>query len=91
MTDSSDRLRLWQIFLANPHEWWDNRKDKKNPNGPDFKHKDTKESLWILQDDPPWIKKQLELLDAGTAKTGFREHAHKRIRMSEWQFNDFKD
>nr|CAB3493994.1 unnamed protein product [Digitaria exilis] len=23
-----DRLRLWQVFFANPYEWWDNRQSK---------------------------------------------------------------
>lgn len=54
-----DRLLLWQVFFANPSEWWDNRHNKRHPKSPDFRHKDTKECLWIEADDPPWIKKQL--------------------------------
>ncbi|KAG2719034.1 hypothetical protein I3760_03G248300 [Carya illinoinensis] len=38
---------LWQPFFANPVDWWDNRKNKKNPKYPDFKHKDTGEALWV--------------------------------------------
>ncbi|KAG6724188.1 hypothetical protein I3842_03G245900 [Carya illinoinensis] len=37
---------LWQPFFANPVDWWDNGKNKKNPKYPDFKHKDTGEALW---------------------------------------------
>ncbi|KAJ6847617.1 protein OSB1, mitochondrial-like isoform X1 [Iris pallida] len=65
------RLRLWQVFFANVYEWWDNRKEKRegklNPNYPDFKHKDTKECLWLHPDDPPWVRKQLQLYDSKMA------------------------
>ncbi|XP_022991273.1 protein OSB2, chloroplastic-like [Cucurbita maxima] len=55
---------LWQAFFANPVNWWDNRKNKKNPKYPDFKHKDTGEALWVEgRNNPPWVKSQLALLD----------------------------
>ncbi|XP_031744970.1 protein OSB1, mitochondrial isoform X2 [Cucumis sativus] len=55
---------LWQAFFANPVDWWDNRKNKKNPKYPDFKHKDTGEALWVEgRYNPPWVKSQLALLD----------------------------
>ncbi|KAE7997715.1 hypothetical protein FH972_002322 [Carpinus fangiana] len=54
----------WQAFFANPVEWWDNRKNKKNPKYPDFKHKDTGEALWVEgRYNPPWVKSQLAILD----------------------------
>ncbi|TKY52687.1 OSB1 [Spatholobus suberectus] len=57
-------VELWQAFFANPGEWWDNRKKKRNPKAPDFKHKDTGEALWIEgRYNPPWVKSQLEILD----------------------------
>ncbi|XP_027366597.1 protein OSB2, chloroplastic-like isoform X2 [Abrus precatorius] len=57
-------VELWQAFFANPGEWWDNRKKKRNPKAPDFKHKDTGEALWIEgRSNPPWVKSQLEILD----------------------------
>ncbi|KAK2455436.1 protein OSB1, mitochondrial [Trifolium repens] len=60
----SSVVELWQAFFANPAEWWDNRKNKRNPKGPDFKHKDTGEALWIdSRSSPPWVKSQLEILD----------------------------
>ncbi|XP_061338137.1 protein OSB2, chloroplastic-like [Gastrolobium bilobum] len=60
----SSVVELWQAFFANPGEWWDNRKNKRNPKGPDFKHKDTGEALWIEgRSNPPWVKSQLEILD----------------------------
>ncbi|XP_021820893.1 protein OSB1, mitochondrial-like [Prunus avium] len=80
-----DRLHLWQVFFANPYEWWDNREDKLNPRQPDFKHKDTGESLWLSPGDPPWIKGQLELLDTRMAEQG---HGQKRFRVSKWEYDE---
>ncbi|KAG1368576.1 protein OSB1, mitochondrial-like [Cocos nucifera] len=59
-----DRLHLWQVFFANPYEWWDNRQCKPNSGYPDFKHRDTRECLWLRPDDPPWVRKQLQLYDS---------------------------
>ncbi|XP_031097553.1 protein OSB1, mitochondrial-like [Ipomoea triloba] len=61
---SNSRLHLWQVFFSNPSEWWDNRKNKVNHKGPDFKHRYSGEALWLQQNDPPWIRRQLELLDS---------------------------
>ena len=38
-------------------EVWDNRGNKKNPNGPDLKHKDTGEGLWLggRYPAPQWV------------------------------------
>lgn len=56
---------LWQAFFANPVDWWDNRKNKRNPKYPDFKHKDTGEALWVEgKYNPSWVKSQLAVLDA---------------------------
>lgn len=68
MQKRRDRLHLWQIFFANPYEWWDNRNSKLNPRMPDFKHKDTGEALWLTDNDPPWINQQLESLDSRLSK-----------------------
>ncbi|XP_074585748.1 protein OSB1, mitochondrial [Curcuma longa] len=65
--EKMDRLRLWQVFFANPHEWWDNRKHKLYPYSPDFRHKDTHECLWLKPNDPPWIQRQLQLYDSSAA------------------------
>ncbi|XP_057519707.1 protein OSB2, chloroplastic-like [Amaranthus tricolor] len=63
-TSKLSTLELWQAFFANPTEWWDNRKNKKNLKYPDFKHKDTGEALWVeSRYNPPWVKSQLEKLD----------------------------
>ncbi|KAG8062746.1 hypothetical protein GUJ93_ZPchr0003g18321 [Zizania palustris] len=68
-----DRLRLWQVFFASPYEWWDNRHSKPYVRCPDFKHKDTREKLWLCPDDPPWVRRQLELLDQEMAQNGHRD------------------
>ncbi|KAJ4760701.1 Single-stranded DNA-binding protein [Rhynchospora pubera] len=58
----------WKAFFANPRAWWDNRNNKKNPNAPDFKHKDTGEALWLNSKYiPPWVNSQLEILDSKMA------------------------
>ncbi|KAI3421398.1 uncharacterized protein J3R85_012314 [Psidium guajava] len=63
--NNDSTVELWQAFFANPLEWWDNRKNKKNPKYPDFKHKDTGEALWVEgRYNPPWVKSQLAKLDS---------------------------
>ncbi|XVF71916.1 hypothetical protein PTKIN_Ptkin12aG0078600 [Pterospermum kingtungense] len=58
-------VESWQAFFANPTEWWDNRKNKRSPKYPDFKHKDTGEALWVEgRNNPHWVKSQLEILDS---------------------------
>lgn len=69
-----ERLHLWHVFFANPYEWTDFRKTKKNPGHPDFKNKSTGEVLWLNHDDPPWIIRQLKFLDS--VSTGQSSEAH---------------
>ncbi|KAL9685259.1 hypothetical protein QQ045_022707 [Rhodiola kirilowii] len=62
---SNSTEALWQAFFANPVDWWDNRKNKKSPKHPDFKHKDTGEALWIEgRNNPHWVPSQLSILDS---------------------------
>ncbi|PON99186.1 Single-stranded DNA-binding protein [Trema orientale] len=82
-----NRLHLWQVFFANPDEWWDNRRGKVNPLLPDFKHKDTGEALWLSPNDPPWIKKQLEKLDSTTEEQGLGERIGHQARVSKWEYD----
>lgn len=82
-----DRLRLWQVFFANPYEWWDNRQSKSWANYPDFKHKDTREKIWLRPDDPPWIRKQLELHDLEVAENGHK--ASRLLKNQNWKAQDF--
>lgn len=44
----------WKNLIENPDKWWDNRANKRNPKGPDFKHKETGEALW-LSSSPAWV------------------------------------
>ncbi|MBA0595485.1 protein OSB1, mitochondrial [Gossypium raimondii] len=87
MGSYDSQLYLWQVFFTNPFEWWDNRKSKKNPRQPDFKHKDTGEALWLNPNDPPWIKKQLQLLDSKLAE-GLGDRESRRYRISEWEYDE---
>ncbi|KAL0288376.1 UNVERIFIED_CONTAM: protein OSB1, mitochondrial [Sesamum angustifolium] len=75
MQKRRNRLHLWHIFFANPYEWRDNRNCKLNPKAPDFRHKDTGEVLWLQNYDPPWIKKQLQLLDSRLSKQSQHRNA----------------
>ncbi|KAJ7539790.1 hypothetical protein O6H91_11G109000 [Diphasiastrum complanatum] len=55
--------RLWQIFFSDPSQWWDSRFDKEDSAAPDFKHKTTKQALWINDRfSPPWLKAKLDTL-----------------------------
>ncbi|KAJ8749532.1 hypothetical protein K2173_025727 [Erythroxylum novogranatense] len=74
INDAGSIQELWQAFFANPLEWWDNRKNKKNPKYPDFKHKDTGEALWVEgRYNPPWVKSQLAILDEKMQSFGDQE------------------
>eukprot|EP00250_Pteridium_aquilinum_P020920 c24989_g2_i2 orf=106-573(+) len=44
---SSSHDLLWKEFFRDPSQWWDNRRSKAGSAYPDFKHKVTKDSLWI--------------------------------------------
>ncbi|CAD6205831.1 unnamed protein product [Miscanthus lutarioriparius] len=82
------RLRLWLVFFANPYEWWDNRQSKPWPTYPDFKHKDTREKIWLRPDDPPWVRKQLELHDLEVAENGHRGNS-RLLKSQNWKAQDF--
>lgn len=46
---SADKESLWQDVIDSPDDWYDNRGQKKNPNGPDFKHKQSGDALWLYR------------------------------------------
>jgi hypothetical protein len=52
---------LWTQFFNDPSRFWDNRKDKRNPRGPDFKSKNNSDdALWIVgKGNPSWVPAQL--------------------------------
>lgn len=84
MHKNQNRLHLWQVFFSNPNEWWDQRKSKRNPKQPDFKHKDTGEALWLSEYDPPWVKRQLQLFDSKIAGGS----AGRRSRVTNWVYDE---
>ncbi|KAL2973973.1 hypothetical protein AAZX31_14G077300 [Glycine max] len=84
MQKNQNRLHLWQVFFSNPNEWWDQRKSKRNPKQPDFKHKDTGEALWLSEYDPPWVKRQLQLFDSKIAGGS----AGRRSRVTNWVYDE---
>ncbi|OMO74875.1 Primosome PriB/single-strand DNA-binding protein [Corchorus olitorius] len=88
MEKYENQIYLWQVYFTNPFEWWDNRKKKKNPRQPDFKHKDTGEALWLNPNDPPWIKKQLERLDSRLSECSIGGQVSSRRRVSEWVYDE---
>ncbi|RZC50420.1 hypothetical protein C5167_018837 [Papaver somniferum] len=75
---------LWQAFFANPVDWWDNRKNKRTPKHPDFKHKHTGEALWVdAKYNPPWVKSQLAILDTTMASHRTNEDNSVRYMSSD--------
>lgn len=54
---------MWQTYLDDPSQWYDNRPEvtgepKRNPRGPDFKHKKDGTALWV-DSAPEWAKMAL--------------------------------
>ncbi|XP_076898718.1 protein OSB2, chloroplastic-like isoform X2 [Bidens hawaiensis] len=56
---------FWKHLIENPNKWWDNRLDKKDAKGPDFKNKDSGKGLW-LTDAPSWALSSLPPVAAKT-------------------------
>ncbi|XP_077222864.1 protein OSB2, chloroplastic-like [Tasmannia lanceolata] len=56
----------WRDLVDNPKQWWDYRMDKLNglvnPRHPDFKHKETKEAVWIDR-APQWFVSEFKGLE----------------------------
>jgi hypothetical protein len=46
-TDARTREELWVEYQESPDNFWDLRASKTNSRAPDFKHKQTGESLWL--------------------------------------------
>ncbi|CAA0829756.1 Interactor of constitutive active ROPs 2-chloroplastic [Striga hermonthica] len=59
-------LDLWRDLVKSPKKWWDFRAHKSNglvkENFPDFKHKDTADSLWV-NNAPDWVLPGLARLE----------------------------
>lgn len=53
----------WQALFNNPSGFYDNRQDKKSPNGPDFKNKQSGDGLWLngkFGPAPQWVFDRLQ-------------------------------
>lgn len=52
---------LWNEFFNDPSKFYDNRRNKKNPKGPDFKHRDDGDkALWVVgKKNPSWVAARL--------------------------------
>jgi hypothetical protein len=44
--------------------------------------------LWLHPDDPPWVRKQIELIDQQTAEIGHRD-GRGRLTNPTWNAQDF--
>ncbi|KAI5065602.1 hypothetical protein GOP47_0020297 [Adiantum capillus-veneris] len=52
---------LWKEYFRDPTQWWDNRTSKTSPSFPDFKHKVTRDPLWIDgRCTPSWVHEELK-------------------------------
>ncbi|KAJ7529945.1 hypothetical protein O6H91_15G072100 [Diphasiastrum complanatum] len=63
--------QLWQEFFSDPSQWWDNRFTKNSPKYPDFKHKRTREGLWVdgwL--NPSWVKQKMASMELRLIQSG---------------------
>ncbi|MCO5550988.1 hypothetical protein L7F22_004483 [Adiantum nelumboides] len=60
MPEGDDLERRWKDFFGDYSEWWDYRRIKPSPRHPDFKHKVTKDPLWMdSRHNPPWVMEEL--------------------------------
>lgn len=48
----------WRRYFDNPEQWYDNRRSKRNPRAPDFRHKNGSDVLW-LSSAPSWAHEHL--------------------------------
>ncbi|KAJ7571470.1 hypothetical protein O6H91_01G164100 [Diphasiastrum complanatum] len=63
--------QLWQEFFSDPSQWVDNRLTKISPKYPDFKHKITREGLWVdgwL--NPSWVYEKMASLALEHVQSG---------------------
>ncbi|KAK4755836.1 hypothetical protein SAY87_009593 [Trapa incisa] len=49
---------FWSDLVENPSKWWDNRSSKIRPTYPDFKHKESRQALWLNR-APSWVLPKL--------------------------------
>ena len=57
---SGSKDACWEEYFSNPNSFWDNRLNKRNSRAPDFRHKVTRQALWVDGwYTPEWIKERL--------------------------------
>ena len=58
-SDRADQEQIWRDLLANPSLWWDNRYDKLGRGHPDFRHKISRQPLWLNSHrKPAWVDRE---------------------------------
>ena len=65
-----ETAELWQRLLDDPSQWWDNRVNKQNPRGPDFKHKVSAQPLWLNSCPPHFVAQVNAIPISGSAPAG---------------------
>lgn len=60
-TNTGNDEDSWKDLVESPLKWWDNRRSKRNPKAPDFKHKETGKGLWVSS-SPDWALSRLPQL-----------------------------
>lgn len=66
LTPEEKQVSTWKLYFTDPAQWWDNRRSKKSPRQPDFKHKKLNHALWLgNRHKPDWVEAKLAKLDAG--------------------------
>ncbi|KAK9097411.1 hypothetical protein Sjap_022908 [Stephania japonica] len=94
-TNGSSMDSLWRELVSNPNKWWDNRKAKIegliSTKHPDFKHKDSRQGLWIST-GPGWALLKLEGLefDSSINPSQGKEVRNKK-ELDEQSWNDLLD
>ncbi|CAK9275513.1 unnamed protein product [Sphagnum jensenii] len=72
---------LWQEFFSDPSQWWDHRLEKVNARYPDFKHKKTKQALWLNgRWNPVWVEAELEAMAPGSLQVSVFQWNRKLAR-----------
>ena len=62
-TGGSKADNEWMALFNSPGDFYDNRQDKRSPNGPDFKHKQSGDGLWLngkFGPAPQWVLDRLQ-------------------------------
>ena len=60
-TGGSTNEKFWELYFERPEDWWDNMETKRHPRGLDFRHKATRQALWIDSwATPDWVKTRLK-------------------------------